>query len=114
MRDIHKHTLHYEKFSDGSVKCIDDEIPFEPPERWAWTRLGAISVAIGDGAHYPSPQSSSGVPFLVISNVSDGRLSYKNTRYVREYYFLHLSETHKPRNGDLLFTVTSSKGYRSW
>ena len=24
--------LHYEKFQDGSVKCIEDEIPFELPE----------------------------------------------------------------------------------
>ena len=24
--------LHYEKFQDGTVKCIEDEIPFELPE----------------------------------------------------------------------------------
>ena len=34
--------LHYEKFQDGTVKCIEDEIPFELPEGWAWTRLGGI------------------------------------------------------------------------
>lgn len=27
--------LHYEKFQDGSVKCIENEIPFEVPEGWA-------------------------------------------------------------------------------
>ena len=32
--------LHYEKFPDGSVKCIEDEIPFELPEGWEWIRLG--------------------------------------------------------------------------
>ena len=31
-------SLHYEKFADGSVKCIEDEIPFELPEGWAWCR----------------------------------------------------------------------------
>ena len=30
--------LHYEKFADGSVVCIEDEIPFEIPETWAWAR----------------------------------------------------------------------------
>ena len=35
--------LHYEKFTDGSVKCIEDEIPFELPEGWAWARLGNIT-----------------------------------------------------------------------
>ena len=35
--------LHYEKFSDGTIKCIEDEIPFDIPESWCWTRLGNIS-----------------------------------------------------------------------
>ena len=30
--------LHYEKFSDGTVKCIEDEIPFELPNGWIWNR----------------------------------------------------------------------------
>lgn len=36
--------LHYEKFQDGTVKCIEDEIPFELPEGWAWTRFSAITI----------------------------------------------------------------------
>ena len=102
--------LHYEKFADGSVKCIEDEIPFELPDGWAWSRLGAVAEAIGDGAHQPPPQTSFGVPFLVISNVSGGRLSFENTRFVSKEYFSQLPETRKPRNGDLLFTVTGSYG----
>ena len=35
--------LHYEKFQDGSVKCIENEIPFEVPEGWAWARLGTMT-----------------------------------------------------------------------
>ena len=102
--------LHYEKFADGSVKCIEEEIPFELPDGWAWSRLGAVAEAIGDGDHQPPPQTSFGVPFLVISNVSGGRLSFENTRFVSKEYFSQLPETRKPRNGDLLFTVTGSYG----
>ena len=102
--------LHYEKFADGSVKCIEDEIPFDLPEGWAWARLGTIAEAIGDGDHQPPPQTSFGIPFLVISNVSGGRLSFENTRFVGEEYFNQLPETRRPRNGDLLFTVTGSYG----
>ena len=36
------HNLHYEQFADGTVKCIEDEIPFELPDGWAWARLGVI------------------------------------------------------------------------
>ena len=92
------------------MKCIEDEIPFELPDGWAWSRLGAVAEAIGDGDHQPPPQTSFGVPFLVISNVSGGRLSFENTRFVSKEYFSQLPETRKPRNGDLLFTVTGSYG----
>jgi type I restriction enzyme S subunit len=34
---------YYEKFTDGTVKCIDDEIPFEIPKSWRWSRLGIIA-----------------------------------------------------------------------
>ena len=36
--------LHYEKFQDGTVKCIEDEIPFEVPEGWNWARLRDICM----------------------------------------------------------------------
>ena len=39
--------LHYEKFTDGSVKCIEDEIPFDLPEGWAWARLQSFVNFIG-------------------------------------------------------------------
>ena len=38
--------LHYEKFADGTVKCIEEEIPFEVPEGWEWTRLGSLFSTI--------------------------------------------------------------------
>ena len=36
--------LHYEQFQDGTVKCIEDEIPFEIPESWAWCRFGTYTI----------------------------------------------------------------------
>ena len=30
---------YYEKFTDGKVVCIDDEIPFEIPATWEWCRI---------------------------------------------------------------------------
>ena len=37
------YNLHYEKFADGTVKCIEDEIPFDIPDSWVWVRLGALA-----------------------------------------------------------------------
>ena len=33
---------YYEKFADGKVVCIDEEIPFEIPSSWEWCRLGCM------------------------------------------------------------------------
>ena len=35
---------HYEKFADGTIKCIDDEIPFEIPQSWCWVRFGSLVI----------------------------------------------------------------------
>ena len=100
----------YEKFADGSETCIEDEIPFELPKGWAWARLGGIALSITDGDHQPPPQTTTGIPFLVISNVSSGEASFERLRYVTPEYFASLSEDRKPAVGDLLFTVTGSYG----
>ena len=34
---------YYEKFADGTVKRIDEEIPFEIPESWEWCRLRSVA-----------------------------------------------------------------------
>ena len=36
--------LHYEKFADRTVKCIEDEIPFDVPEGWEWARIGSVCI----------------------------------------------------------------------
>ena len=33
---------YYEKFADGKVVCVDDEIPFEIPATWEWCRLSSL------------------------------------------------------------------------
>ena len=44
---------YYEKLlATGEIKCIDDEIPFEIPQSWCWTRMGAI----GDWGSGSTPQ----------------------------------------------------------
>ena len=40
---------HYEKFADGRVVCIDDEIPFEVPQGWEWARLNEVCSYIQRG-----------------------------------------------------------------
>lgn len=100
---------YYEKL-DGIERCIDDEIPFKIPESWEWVRLQNLCFSIADGDHQPPPKENKGYPFLVISNVSSGKLDFSNTRYVSPRYFEALIDERVPEFGDILFTVTGSYG----
>ena len=55
--------LHYEKFQDGTVKCIEDEIPFEVPEGWAWCKLNDIYNFIDYRGATPT-KITNGIPLV--------------------------------------------------
>ena len=81
--------LHYEKFQDGTVKCIEDEIPFELPEGWAWERLGNVSTIARGGSPRPIEDfltdDKNGINWIKIGDTEkDGK------------YILHTKEKLKP------------------
>ena len=49
--------LHYEKFSGGTVKCIEDEIPFDVPNNWEWCRFGSYTLNRDQRKDNQFPQS---------------------------------------------------------
>ena len=62
---------YYEKFlATGEVKCIDEEIPFEIPQGWEWTRIGNIFNHTS-GKQQSSSNKSGGTPqkFITTSNL---------------------------------------------
>ena len=91
-------------------EIAEDEIPFDIPGSWKWVRLANLFASIADGDHQPPPQTANGVPFIVISNVSNGALDFTNTRFVSPSYFQTLSSERIAEKGDILFTVTGSYG----
>ena len=102
---------------DGKIKkekrlpeILENEIPFDIPKSWKWVKLNSIVTIITDGDHQPPPQVDTGIPFVVISNMSQGNLSFINTRNVSQEYYDNLQEARKPQSGDILFTVTGSYG----
>ena len=79
--------LHYEKFQDGTVKCIEDEIPFEVPEGWVWSRLLPLSEKIGAGSTPTggaAVYSESGVKFIRSQNVYNDGLILDDVAYISE------------------------------
>ena len=66
---------YYEKFADGKVVCIDDEIPFEIPSGWEWCRIREVSQSYIGLTYSPSEVSSDGVIVLRSSNIQNGKIS---------------------------------------
>ena len=66
---------YYEKFlATGEVKCIDDEIPFEIPKGWEWTRIRNISQSYIGLTYSPTDVSSRGTIVLRSSNIQNGKI----------------------------------------
>ena len=85
----------------GSSRMVD----------WRPTKVQDICISVADGDHQAPPQVLSGIPFITISALNNGRLDLeKATRYVPETYFLSLAEKRRPKRGDVLYSVTGSIG----
>ena len=73
---------YYEKIlATGEVKCIDEEIPFEIPQGWEWTRIGNIFNHTS-GKQQSSSNKSGGTPqkFITTSNLYWGYFLLNNVK----------------------------------
>ena len=105
--------LHYEKFQDGSVKCIEDEIPFELPEGWEWTRLKNIFNVCSSKRVLQSDWKTDGIPFYrarEIVKLSDNGF-VNNELFISEEHFISLSRDYGvPQPGDLMVSGVGTIG----
>ena len=75
---------HYEQFADGTVKDIEDEIPFEVPDGWAWCRLGELFYHTTGKALKKSNNKGSLRKYITTSNLYWNKFDFTE---VREMYF---------------------------
>ena len=104
--------LHYEKFADGSVKCIEDEIPFDLPEGWAWSKVGPLCEYITSGSRgWAQYYSDTGSLFLRMGNLSRDsfELRMDNLQRVDLPDNAEGVRTRVTEN-DLLFSITAEIG----
>lgn len=103
---------HYEQFADGTVRDIEDEIPFDVPEGWAWCRLGEIANIARGGSPRPIQDyitnAENGINWIKIGDTAE------NSKYISS-----AKEKIKPEgikhsrfvhSGDFLLTNSMSFG----
>ena len=95
-------SIFYEMFGDPVVN----------EKGWEVKKLREGCECITDGDHMPPPKSDKGVPFVTIGNINKEtrQIEFDKTFFVPKDYFDNIPYTKKPKQGDILYTVTGSYG----
>ena len=99
---------YYEKtLATGSVKCIDDEIPFDIPQDWEWCRMKDVLRFI-NGRAYKKEE--------LLTNGKYKVLRVGNFFTNNEWYYsdLELPDEKYCNKGDLLYAWSASFGPKIW
>ena len=98
---------------DGTVKCIEDEIPFELPEGWEWTRLKDLLNVCSSKRVLQSDWKNEGIPFYrarEIVKLSENDF-IDNELFISEEHYLELKKNYGvPQSGDLMVSSVGTIG----
>lgn len=84
------------------------------PLEWEALALRTVCTRITDGSHQTvktMPEGQSGIPFLYVSCVRDGRIYWKKAAAISRDVYQIISKGREPRKGLILYTVVGSYGH---
>ena len=99
---------HYEKRGSEEV-CIHEEIPFEIPSGWSWSRLGTC-LDVRDGTHDTPRYVSEGVPLVTSKNLSNGRIDFSTAKLISKQDSDAINLRSKVDSGDIMYAMIGSIG----
>ena len=88
---------------------MEDEIPFEVPEGWAWCKLNDIYNFIDYRGATPT-KITNGIPLVTAKNVKSGYIDYTIDDYISEEEFKERQQRGISKKGDILFTTEAPLG----
>ena len=100
---------YYERVGD-IISNIDDEIPFEVPQNWEWSRLQTICYPITDGTHKTPTYSNSGYIFLSAKNITTGKINWNDIMYIPKSLHDELYSRVSPKMNDILLAKNGTTG----
>ena len=90
-------------------RCIDDELPFEIPENWHWSKMG-ICLDVRDGTHNTPKYVSEGVPLITSKNLYKGKIDFSTTKFISKEDHIAISQRSKVNPGDIMYAMIGSIG----
>ena len=109
LENCNVYNCYYEKFSDGTVKNIQDEIPFDLPDGWSWCRLNSISSSIQYGLSKSAEQIGTH-KLLRITDIQDGFVDWNNVPYTT----IDEDDKYQLRVNDIVFARTGATVGKSY
>ncbi len=98
---------HYEKVG-SEVKDITDDLPFEIPDNWAWTRFSTLIRIIGGVSYDKKDVTQTGIRILRGGNINNLEISlFSDDVFLPEKYYDH--EKQVQENDILIVASTGSK-----
>ncbi|MCG7849575.1 MAG: restriction endonuclease subunit S, partial [ANME-2 cluster archaeon] len=81
------------------------------PVEWEVKSLDQLTTRIVDGVHHTPTYVESGIPFIVITDLTGGSsINFSNTRFVSERNHREFSKRADPKSGDVLVTKDGTLG----
>ena len=100
---------YYEKLADGSIINIDDELPFEIPPTWCWSRLSSLcrkEIKRGKAPKYIDKSGT--LVFAQKCNLKKGGIDYTLAQYLDESTLQKYDDTEFIRTGDIVINSTGT------
>ena len=96
---------YYEKFANGKVVCIDEEIPFEIPASWSYARLGNICSYLHRGKS-PKYGNQKKLPIIAQKCNQWDKLYIDRCLFSDIDYILKYKEEQFLQKGDIIINST--------
>jgi len=120
LQKIAKEKAHLVK--EGKIKkqkplpeISEDEKPFGLPKSWEWSRLGEIALLKGGFAYKSTAFTNTGEHQVIrMGNIRPDYLRLKENPAYIPFELAHTTPEYEIHNGDILLTMTGTKGKRDY
>ena len=103
---------YYEKFEDGTIKDITDEIPFEIPSSWCWTRMKNL-LSVKGGKRIPKGKKLLDMPtkhiYIRVTDMKNNTIDSSKIKYISNEVYEQI-KNYTISSDDLYLTIAGTIG----
>ena len=110
---IAKHKQMLQKYDTLIKSRFIEMFGDEPTEngKWKVEKLEELCKIITDGTHQPPKFTTSGIPFLFVSNIAGNKITYETEKFISEETYTELYKRTPIETGDILLSTVGSYGH---